>query len=228
LDNLGKGKGDMANDQSRRKVSASSKTEAKKVKAIHKASASKKSGKGGAKAQADSKPMKFPQRKPTADEIAHKQALDRFSAGLELVNQGQFSRAKAIFERLVDNPSREVGERSKVYLNICNQRVAKPAVNLKSVDDMYDYAVTLANEGQPEQAEEYLRKAIKQAPKSDFLYYALAATFALRNDVEGTLEYLDKAIQMNSRNRYQAQNDPDFESMLEDPRFTELIYPERP
>ena len=114
------------------------------------------------------------------------------------------------------------------YLNICTQRAAKPAVNLKSVDELYDYAVSLSNEGQPEQAEEHLRKALKISPNADFLYYALAATFALRNDVEGTLEYLDKAIQMNYRNRYQAQNDPDFENMLEDPRFTELIYPERP
>jgi tetratricopeptide (TPR) repeat protein len=173
-------------------------------------------------------PAKFPERKLTADEIAHKQALERFTSALELMNQGQFNRAKGLFERLVENPSREIGERSKVYLNICTQRSAKPAVQLKTVDDIYDYAVSLANEGFPEQAEEHLRKALKLSPKADFLYYALAATFALRNDVEGTLEYLDKAIQLDQRNRYQAQNDPDFENLLEDPRFTELIYPERP
>ena len=174
------------------------------------------------------KTIKFPERKLTPNEIAHKQALERFSSALEMMNQGQFVRARAILERLVDNPSREIGERAKVYLNICNQRASKPAVQLKSVDDMYDYAVKLANEGHPEQAEEHLRKALKLSPKADFLYYALAATFALRSDVEGALEYLDKAIQMNHRSRYQAQNDPDFENMLEDPRFTELIYPERP
>ena len=173
-------------------------------------------------------PVKFPARKPTADEIAHQQALERFASALELINQGQFNRAKGIFERLVGNPSREIGERSKVYLNICIQRSSKPAVQLKTVDEMYDYAVSLANEGHPEQAEEHLRKALKLSPRADFLYYALAATFALRNDVEGTLEYLDKAIQLDQRNRYQAQNDPDFENLLEDPRFTELIYPERP
>lgn len=186
-----------------------------------------KAGKA-AKPQASAKPIKFPERKPTAAEIAHKQALERFSSALELMNQGQYVRARAILDRLIDNPSREIGERAKVYLNICNQRASKPAVQLKSVDDMYDYAVKLANEGHPDQAEEHLRKALKISPRADFLYYALAATFALRNDVEATLEYLDKAIQMNHRNRYQAQNDPDFENMLEDPRFTELIYPERP
>ena len=181
-----------------------------------------------ASSQAAAKPAKFPERKPTAEEIAHKLALEKFTSGLELINQGQFGRAKTIFEKLTEHPAREIGERSKVYLNICTQRAAKPAVNLKSVDELYDYAVSLSNEGQPEQAEEHLRKALKISPNADFLYYALAATFALRNDVEGTLEYLDRAIQMNYRNRYQVQNDPDFENMLEDPRFTELIYPERP
>jgi tetratricopeptide (TPR) repeat protein len=213
---------------------ANAKVKGKSPAASGKSNVAAKSSRGagssrpGASKPAPAKAVVFPERKPTADEIAHKLALERFTSGLELMNQGQFARAKAIFEKLVDHPAREIGERSKVYLNICNQRVTKPAVHLKSVDDIYDYAVTLSNEGQPEQAEEQLRRALKINPNADFLYYALAATFALRNDVEGTLEYLDKAIQINSRNRYQAQNDPDFENMLEDPRFTELIYPERP
>lgn len=220
----------MSTAKSKGKTSAVSKRRVPAGQAGHSAHSSKfdKSGAAAGRAGAvRAKVPSFPERKPTADEIAHKQALERFTHGLELMNQGQFAKARGIFEKLVDHPAREIGERSKVYLNICQQRAAKPAVHLKSVDEMYDYAVTLANEGHPEQAEEHLRKAIKISPNADFLYYALAATFALRNDVEGTLEYLDKAIQINSRNRYQAQNDPDFESMLEDPRFTELIYPER-
>jgi tetratricopeptide (TPR) repeat protein len=216
----------MANAKSKGKRAAASKKPAAKPRRPAPAHGTGKPVR--AAKQAASKPVKFPVRKPTADEIAHKLALDKFTSGLELMNQGQFARARTIFEKLTDHPAREIGERSRVYLNICRQRLARPAVNLKSIDELYDYAVSLANEGQPEQAEEHLRKALKINPNADFLYYALAATFALRNDVEGTLEYLDKAIQMNSRNRYQAQNDPDFENMFEDPRFTELIYPERP
>lgn len=207
------------------KASSTGKKSSPAAKSTRSASKSVKRQPSSARSQA---PARFPERRPTPDEIAHKHALERFTSGLQMMNGGQLAKARAVFEKLVNHPSREIGERSKVYLNICNQRAAKPAVNLKTVDDLYDYAVSLANEGQPEQAEEQLRKALKINPNADFLYYALAATFSLRNDVEGTLEYLDKAIQMNHRNRYQAQNDPDFENMLEDPRFTELIYPERP
>lgn len=214
----------MATSKTKSKTQAPAK---KSAASARKASPARRTQVAKSKAQPPRLP-KFPERKPTAEEIAHKQALERFSAGLEMMNAGQFSKARAAFERLVDHPSREIGERSKVYVNICTQRLSKQALQPRSVDELYDYAVSLANEGHHDQAEEHLRRALKLSPNSDFLYYALAATFALRNDVEGTLEYLDKAIQLNHRNRYQAQNDPDFENMLEDPRFTELIYPERP
>jgi len=31
---------------------------------------------------------------------------------------------------------------------------------------------------------------------------------------------------MNPHNRFQARNDSDFQNMADDPRFTELLYPE--
>jgi hypothetical protein len=35
------------------------------------------------------------------------------------------------------------------------------------------------------------------------------------------------AITLNSANRYHARNDEDFAFLQEDPRFTELLYPEK-
>jgi hypothetical protein len=37
---------------------------------------------------------------------------------------------------------------------------------------------------------------------------------------------LDQAVGMNPSNRYQARNDSDFQNLADDPRFTELLYPE--
>jgi tetratricopeptide (TPR) repeat protein len=166
-------------------------------------------------------------RKPTPDEIAHQNALSRFESGLQLFGQNQFSKARSIFERLAENSARELAERARVYVRICDQRLSHAAVPLKTVDDYYNYAVGLTNQGKFEEAEQYLRKALKLAPKADYLYYALATTFALREDLEGSLENLRKAIELDERNRFQAQNDSDFAGLLEDPRFTELLYPEK-
>jgi hypothetical protein len=39
---------------------------------------------------------------------------------------------------------------------------------------------------------------------------------------------LARAIELNPKNRLQARADNDFLSMQDDPRFTELLYPEVP
>jgi tetratricopeptide (TPR) repeat protein len=167
-------------------------------------------------------------RKLTPDEVAHQHALERFENGLELFNQNQFSKARGIFERLKENPARELAERARVYFRICEQRLSRSTLQLKTAEDYYNYAVGLANQGNAEESEEYLLKALKLSPKSDYIYYALATTYAQRDNLDGALEHLGKAIALNERNRYQAQNDADFANLLEDPRFTELLYPEKP
>ena len=173
-------------------------------------------------------PAPVMRRKLTPEEIAHQHAMERFEGGLELFNQSQFSRARGIFERLMENPARELAERAGVYVRICEQRLSRATVQLKTAEDYYNYAVSLANQGKAEESEEHLLKALKLSPKSDYIYYALASTYALRDNLDGALENLGKAIALNERNRYQAQNDADFASLLEDPRFTELLYPEKP
>jgi tetratricopeptide (TPR) repeat protein len=167
-------------------------------------------------------------RKPTPEEIAHQNSMARFENGLQLFNRNQFRKARGIFERLTENPARELAERARVYLSICEQRLARTSPQLKTAEDIYNHGVGLANQGSPEEAEQYLRKALKLAPQADYIYYAIATTYALRDNLEGALEYLLKAIELNERNRYQAQNDADFANLLEDPRFTELLYPEKP
>jgi hypothetical protein len=51
---------------------------------------------------------------------------------------------------------------------------------------------------------------------------------AITGQAQGCLKSLAKAIELNPRNRLQARADNDFQSMADDPRFTELLYPEVP
>ena len=44
--------------------------------------------------------------------------------------------------------------------------------------------------------------------------------------VEDSLRNLDEAIRLNAALRFQARNDTDFQNLAEDPRFTELLYPD--
>lgn len=169
-----------------------------------------------------------PPRKPTAEQRAYQSALKQFETAVRLLSGNQLAKSRNLFERLTAVPTPDLAQRARIYLAICNQRLSKPSLQLKTADDYYNYGVHMANQGNLEEAEANLMKAMKLAPKSDYIYYALASTSALRENVEMALEHLEKAIQLSVQNRYLAQNDPDFASLGEDPRFTELIYPEKP
>jgi len=167
-------------------------------------------------------------RQPTADEIAYQNTLAQFENALKLLNDNHVAKARGVFERLVETATPDLAQRARIYLNVCNQRLSRPAVQLKTADDHYNYGVQLANQGMLDEAEEALKKALKLAPQCDYIHYALASTSALRENLEQAMEHLGHAIELNGRNRYLAQNDPDFSTLSEDPRFTELLYPEKP
>ncbi len=75
-------------------------------------------------------------------------------------------------------------------------------------------------------AREHLDKLLKQSPKTDYVVYGLAALDCLTGHVEDALRRLDEALRLNPQLRYQARNDSDFQNLVEDPRFTELLYPD--
>lgn len=56
--------------------------------------------------------------------------------------------------------------------------------------------------------------------------YGLAVLDCLTGHYENALKGLGDAIRLNPGNRFQARNDSDFQNLGDDPRFTELIYPE--
>jgi hypothetical protein len=54
----------------------------------------------------------------------------------------------------------------------------------------------------------------------------MAALECLTGRFEPALKSLNEAIRLNPANRYQARNDADFDRLNDDPRFTEVLYPE--
>jgi hypothetical protein len=63
-------------------------------------------------------------------------------------------------------------------------------------------------------------------PKADYVAYGLAALDCLTGHVEDSLRNLGRAVGLNPALRFQARNDSDFQNLSEDPRFTELLYPD--
>jgi hypothetical protein len=59
------------------------------------------------------------------------------------------------------------------------------------------------------------------------VHYALAALDCLTGEADSAMANLKIAIELRPANRYHARNDEDFAFLQEDPRFTELLYPEK-
>jgi len=162
-----------------------------------------------------------------ADDPQHTQALQNYEAGLRALQEHKFDKAKLLLQKVLAGPSKELCDRATVHLNTCNQRLERsPATQFKSVEEHFDYAVSLMNVGDYVTAREHIEKLLKQAPKSDFVIYGLAALDCLTGHVEDSLKHLDEALKLNAGLRYQARNDSDFQKLAEDPRFTELLYPD--
>jgi len=154
------------------------------------------------------------------------QAVQNYEAGLKAMQEHKFDKAKAVLEKIIASGPKELADRARVHLSTCNQQLASSATSFKSQEEHFDYAVSLMNAGQYEQSRNHMEKILKQNPNADFAFYGQAVLDCLTGQVESSLKNLREAIRLNPHNRFQARNDSDFQNMADDPRFTELLYPE--
>ncbi len=162
------------------------------------------------------------------DSVAKQQQLKLYEEALKQFQQQKWSRAKELFERIIEGPAKDFNDRAQMHLRVCAQRIAPSAAPApKSAEDHYTQGVALMNMGRWDEAREHLDRARKAAPKADHVVYAMAALDCLTGEADSAMENLKLAIQLRPENRYHARNDDDFSFLQEDPRFTELLYPER-
>jgi len=165
-------------------------------------------------------------KKSFVDDPKVAQAVQSYEAGLRAMQEHKFDKAKTHLQKVIGGPSKELADRAAVHLNTCSQHMEAESLQFKTPEEHYDYAVSLMNVGDYVQAREHLEKLQKQSSKADYIAYGLAALDCLTGHFEDALRNLDEAIRLNPANRFQARNDSDFQNLAEDPRFTELLYPD--
>lgn len=155
-------------------------------------------------------------------------ALQQYQAAVQLVQQGKFDKALGAFEKLLPGAPFEIVERCRMYIQTCQRQINKSGLKFVTPEERYDYAVSQLNGGYFEEAGEQFRGIISDYPGADYAYYGLAVLDSITGRAQGCLDNLTKAIELNPKNRLQARSDNDFQNMVDDPRFTELLYPEIP
>lgn len=155
-------------------------------------------------------------------------AFQQYQAAVQLIQQARYDKALAAFEKLLAIAPPELRERCRMYISTCQRQLERPSLAFNTPEERYDYAVSQLNVGLYEEAREQFNSVVSDHPRADYAYYGLAVLECITNHPQECLGNLTRAIELNPRNRLQARTDNDFQSMLDDPRFTELLYPEVP
>jgi tetratricopeptide (TPR) repeat protein len=166
------------------------------------------------------KPMKL------TDDPRFLQAVQNYEAGLKAMQAHKYDKAKSHFEKVVGGASPELSDRASVHLSSCNQQLSRASTSFKTPEEQYDYAVSLMNMGDYVSARENFDALTKAHAKLDFIWYGMATLNCLTGHFLEAIASLSEAIRLNPANRYQARNDSDFKNLADDPRFTELLYPD--
>jgi tetratricopeptide (TPR) repeat protein len=170
---------------------------------------------------------------PTIKPVGHSSAgagaaFQHYQSAVQLLQQGKYDKALAAFEKLLPTAPAELRERCKMYISTCQRQLEKHNLTFLTPEEHYDYAVSQLNTGYYEEAREQFQSILTTHPGADYAFYGLALLDAMTGRTQDCLRNLGKAIELNYKNRLQARVDNDFQSMADDPRFTELLYPEVP
>ena len=160
------------------------------------------------------------------DDPRFAQAVQNYEAGLKALQGHKYDRAKSYFEKVAAGPSPELADRAHVHLASCNQQLSRASTSFKTPEEQFDYAVSLMNMGDYVSAREQFETLTGKYPKLDYIWYGAAALNCLTGHFPEAIQNLGEAIRLNPATRYQARNDSDFRNLADDPRFTELLYPD--
>jgi tetratricopeptide (TPR) repeat protein len=145
-----------------------------------------------------------------------------FDSAMQAFHMRDFAKAKSLFEASLEGPVKEIGYAAKQHLLMCQQRLAKSSIKLETAEDHYNYGISQMNKRDLDGALASFEKALKQ-DDADYLHYAMALVKGLKQDINGAVTHLRRAIEISPRNRVAAHNDPDFAELMQHAPIRELL-----
>jgi tetratricopeptide (TPR) repeat protein len=179
------------------------------------------------------KPTKAPAGKTAAAAPAAPRALDQkgqtdlFARATKSFTGGEFQKARDLFTEAALGPSLEVAESARMYVRMCDQRIGRERVEIRTPEEHYDVAVQLINQRKLPPAQQHLKTALEALPNAAHLHYAMALAKGLGGDARSAEEHLRRAIELDPQQRALARGDSDFQELMHHLEIRNLIYPDR-
>lgn len=179
-------------------------------------------------AAANRKKSSSPANRPDGRIVASGPVFQHYQQAVQYLQQGKYEKALQAFNKLLPTAPATIHERCQMYMNTCRRQLEKTDLAFLTPEEHYDYAVSQLNTGYFEEAREQFQAILAMYPQADYAFYGLALLGSITGQSQDCLDNLSQAIELNPKNRLQARVDNDFQNMVDDPRFTELLYPEVP
>jgi tetratricopeptide (TPR) repeat protein len=169
-------------------------------------------------------PQRLPPPRPVVPQpvkrAGYADALALYEQGVAALQAHEYSRASTLLRGVLSGypDEKELHERARLYLNVCERQVESRANAPKSPEERIFAATVAFNAADYNEALTHLRAAIRDAPDHDHALYMLAAVLALRGETGEAVPFLLRAIELNWENRAMARHDPDLGALRDDER----------
>lgn len=152
-------------------------------------------------------------------------ALKHLEKAIELIYKKDFKKARNELKTLLQSfpQETEILARARSYILICDREESAQRKIETSVEQLYALGVMEHNKANYDGAIEYYLQSMKSNPELDYIYYSIAASQALKGDLDESLKNLRRAIELNEDSRIYARNDHDFAVFQENKEFADLL-----
>jgi Tfp pilus assembly protein PilF len=144
-----------------------------------------------------------------------------YERGLQALQRRDFAASAAALRTVIERypDERELLERARLYLKVC-ERELEPKEPAPKTADEWVYAATVAqNSGDAASAMRHLQRALTEDPRHDHAHYMMAVAAAQRRDSATAIDHLRRAIALNGENRSRARQDADLEALRDEAGF---------
>ncbi|MEW6368687.1 MAG: hypothetical protein AB1714_29005 [Acidobacteriota bacterium] len=157
------------------------------------------------------------------------EAMALFDRGVEFFNARKFERAQKVFGAILDKcaEAREFHDRARLYLNLIEKQLNPAPSRPMSFEDYYNQAIYNLNLGDYDRALDFLKKASVKRPGDASITYFTALGYAGKSDSKAAHWYLKQAIELDPENRVLARNESEFQQLMDNAEFKELLFPRR-
>jgi tetratricopeptide (TPR) repeat protein len=213
-----------ATDRRRPAAKAAARSSVRKAAAKVKKATPKAVPKAVAKPVAPPPPPPAPPQPPPKKPTYH-EAVAMYERGLQALQRRDFAASAAALRNVIERypDERELLERARLYLKVCERELEPKEPTPKTADE-WVYAATVAqNSGDVASALRHLQRALAEDPRHDHAHYMMGVASAQRREFGPAIEYLRRAIALNGENRSRARQDADLEALRDEPAFRSLL-----